>query len=107
MPRPSRVEFSGAIHHLMNRGDRQEPVCLDDKDRKAFLATLAEACKKTGWLVHACVLLGNHDHLLLETPEANRVAGRKWLEGTARGGSTNGTGRPATCWPGGGKRAVR
>ncbi len=66
----------------MSRGNRQDPIFLDDKDCEVFLGTLGEACKKTGWLVHAFVLMGNHYHLLLETPEANLVAGMKWLQGT-------------------------
>ncbi len=44
--------------------------------------TLDEACSRTGWRVHAFVLMGNHYHLLLETPEPNLVAGMKWLQGT-------------------------
>jgi REP element-mobilizing transposase RayT len=43
--------------------------------------TLAEACEKTGWQVHAYVLMSNHYHLLLETPEANLASGMKWLQG--------------------------
>jgi hypothetical protein len=43
MPRPLRIEFAGAIYHLMNRGDRREAVFLDDEDRKTFLRTLHEA----------------------------------------------------------------
>ncbi len=66
----------------MSRGNRQEPIFLDDKDCEVFLDTLGEVCKKTGWLVHAFVLMGNHYHLLMETPEANLVAGMKWLQGT-------------------------
>jgi REP element-mobilizing transposase RayT len=52
------------------------------KDRKLFLETLGEACQKTGWRIHAYVLMGNHYHLLVETPEPNLVAGMKWLQGT-------------------------
>ena len=81
MARRPRIEFSGAIYHAMS-GNRQEPIFLDDKDCEVFLDTLGEACKKTGRLVHAFVLMGNHYHLLLETPEANLVAGMKWLQGT-------------------------
>ena len=55
---------------------------LDDKDRETFVDTLEEACAKTGWQVHAFCLMGNHYHLLLETPEANLVAGMKWMQGT-------------------------
>ena len=53
MPRPLRVGFAGAIYHLMSRGDRQEPIFLDDVDRQTFLRTLGEACEKTGWQTHA------------------------------------------------------
>ncbi|MBI4660776.1 MAG: transposase, partial [Verrucomicrobia bacterium] len=85
MPRPLRVEFAGAIYHLMNRGDRREPIFLDDEDRKSFLHTLGEACAKTGWQVHAYCLMGNHFHLVAETPQPNLVAGMKWLLGTYTG----------------------
>jgi putative transposase len=42
MPRPLRVQFPGAIYHLMNRGDRREPIFRDDQDRRCFLDTLRE-----------------------------------------------------------------
>ena len=82
MARKLRVEYPGAIYHVMNRGDRREPIFQDDKDREFFLATLGEACAKTGWQVHALCLMGNHFHLVLETPQGNLVAGMKWLLGT-------------------------
>lgn len=66
----------------MNRGDRREPIVRDDADRDRFLATLGEACGKTGWQVHALCLLPNHFHLVVETPEPNLVAGMRWLLGT-------------------------
>ena len=66
----------------MNRGDRREPIFVDDTDRGCFLATLAEACAKTDWQVHAYCLMGNHIHLVVETPGGNLVAGMKWLLGT-------------------------
>jgi REP element-mobilizing transposase RayT len=47
-----------------------------------FLATLVEAWQMMGWEIHAYVLMSNHYHLLLETPEANLVAGMKWFQGT-------------------------
>ena len=43
---------------------------------------LGEACERTGWRVHAWVLLSNHYHVLLETPEPNLVAGMKWMQNT-------------------------
>jgi len=66
----------------MNRGDRREDIFLDDLDRRRFVATLAEASEKTGWQVHAFCLMGNHFHLVIETPAPNLVAGMKWMLGT-------------------------
>ena len=82
MPRQLRLEYPGAIYHLMNRGDRREPIFKDDLDRQRFLSTLGEACEKTGWQVHAYCLMNNHFHLVVETPQANLVAGMKWFLGT-------------------------
>ena len=47
MARKVRVEYPGAIYHVMNRGDRREPIFKDDADRKLFLECLGEACEKT------------------------------------------------------------
>jgi len=82
MARPLRIEYPGAAYHVMARGNRGRAIFADDVDRKRFLATLAESCEKTGWRIHAYVLMGNHYHLLVETPEGNLVAGMKWLQGT-------------------------
>jgi hypothetical protein len=49
-----RREFAGAIHPVMNRGDRREEIFRDALDRRLFLATLTEACGKTPWQIHAC-----------------------------------------------------
>ena len=85
MARKLRVEYPGAIYHVMNRGDRREPIFRDDEDRQRFLETLGEACAKTGWQVHALCLMPNHFHLVVETPQPNLVAGMKWLLGTYTG----------------------
>ena len=85
MPRKLRVEYAGALYHVMNRGDRREPIFKDDRDRQRFLETLAECCAKTDWQVHALCLMPNHFHLVVETPKANLVAGMKWFLGTYTG----------------------
>jgi REP-associated tyrosine transposase len=85
MARKLRVQYPGAIYHVMNRGDRREPIFKDDRDRLRFQETLGEACAKTGWQVHAYCLMPNHFHLVLETPQANLVVGMKWLLGTYTG----------------------
>ena len=81
MARKLRVQYPGAIYHAMNRGDRREPIFLDDQDRRLFLATLGEACEKTDWQVHAWCLMSNHFHLVAETPRGNLVEGMHWLLG--------------------------
>src|SRR6266487_2377554 len=82
MPRKLRVEYEGAIYHVLNRGNRREPIFRDDEDREIFRQTLDQVCAKTDWQVHAYCLMGNHFHLVVETPRANLVAGMQWLLGT-------------------------
>src|SRR6266480_7862915 len=82
LPRKLRVEYEGAIYQVMNRGDRREPIFIDNEDRRLFLETLRETCEKAGWQVHAYCLMGNHFHLVIETPRANLIVGMRWLLGT-------------------------
>ena len=82
MPRQPRLEYEGAIYHVMNRGDRREEIVRGVEDRELFVKTLGEACVKSGWEVHAWCLMTNHFHLVVETPLGNLVAGMKWLLGT-------------------------
>jgi hypothetical protein len=69
--RKPRVEFAGVVYHVLDRGDRREEMFLGDEDREMFLRTLGETCGRTGWRLHAYVLMSNHYHLLLETLQAN------------------------------------
>src|ERR1039458_1130885 len=96
MARKVRIQYAGAIYHVMNRGDRREAIfeddedrerrraglSEDDEDRERLLETLTQACQKTGWQVHAYCLMRNHFHLVIETPQPNLVVGMKWLLGT-------------------------
>jgi putative transposase len=82
MARKLRVQYPGAMYHVMNRGDRREAIFTDEEDHKRFLVTLGEACEKTCWQVHAFCLMSNHFHLVIETPQPNLVVGMKWLLGT-------------------------
>jgi REP element-mobilizing transposase RayT len=79
MPRTMRVEYRGAIYHVMDRGDQREDIFVDDVDRQDLLKTLAEACQKTRWQEHAYCLMRNRFHLALETPNANLVEGMCWF----------------------------
>ena len=82
MPRKLRLEYGGAIYHVINRGDRKEEIVLDDHDRQRFVDTLGEVCQKAGWQVHAYCLMSNHFHLVIETPRGNLSAGMQWFLGT-------------------------
>ena len=81
MARPLRYEASGGVYHVMARGDGGKTVFKDDKDHFAWVDLLERACARFGWRVHAWVLMGNHFHLLVETPEPNLVTGMKWMLG--------------------------
>ena len=68
--------------HVMSRGNGKAAVFHNDVDRRSFVQTLAEACAKTDWQVHAYWLVKTHFHLLVETPLSNLVPGMKWLLST-------------------------
>src|ERR1039458_3745263 len=57
MSRKLRIEYPGAMYHVMNRGDQREDIFRDEQDRQKFLSTLGEACAKTEWQVHAYCLI--------------------------------------------------
>ena len=82
MPRQVRIEYAGAVYHVMARGDRREGIFNDEEDRAMLLKILAQACDKTGWRVHSWVLMDNHYHWLIETAEPNLVDGMRWVQNT-------------------------
>ena len=81
MARPLRIEYAGALYHVTSRGDRQEAIFDDDQDRRAFLNILGEVVSRFHWRCHAYCLMGNHYHLMIETPEANLTKGMRHLNG--------------------------
>ena len=82
MARKLRVQYPGAIYHVMNRGDRREAIFCEDSDWELFEETLGQTCEKTDWRFKAWCLMSNHFRWVVETPKANLVAGMKWLLGT-------------------------
>ena len=94
MARPIRLEFPGAIYHVTTRGDGGEDIFTDDQDRLQFLTVLGEVVSRAGWIVHAYVLMDNHYHLLVETPNGNLSRGMRQLNGvyTQRFNSIHGSG---------------
>jgi REP element-mobilizing transposase RayT len=97
MARSARLEYPGACYHVINRGNYRRDLFAGEGAAAAFERVLAEAGERFGWRVHAYVIMRNHFHLALETPEPNLSAGMKWLQGTwvARFNRLRGqTGRP-------------
>jgi REP element-mobilizing transposase RayT len=82
MARKVRIEYAGAFYHVLNRGNYRSWIFESEGARKSFLKCLEQCCEAMGWRVHAWVLMGNHYHLCLETPEPNLVDGMKWLQST-------------------------
>jgi putative transposase len=81
MARPLRLEFPGAIYHVTSRGNARAAIYLDDHDRDRFLTVLARVVKRSEWLCHAYCLMGNHYHLLIETPRPSLADGMRQLNG--------------------------
>lgn len=81
MTRPLRLEYAGALYHVMARGNRRGPLYLEDADFAQFLKTLGSVCERFNWLVHTYCLMTNHYHLLVETPEGNLGRGMRQLNG--------------------------
>lgn len=82
MPRPVRVEFAGAVYHVMARGNERREIFRDDKDRQRFLEAVGEAVERFGVVVHVYCLMPNHYHLVVETPRANLSQAMAWLQTT-------------------------
>jgi REP element-mobilizing transposase RayT len=82
MARPLRLEHADALWHITSRGNERRPIFRDDEDRRVFLNVLSGVIRRFRWRLHAYVLMGNHYHLLIETPGGLLVAGMKWLQGT-------------------------
>jgi putative transposase len=81
MARPLRIEHPGALYHLTSRGNARNDIYHDDHDRQNYLSILSEVVKRYNWLCHAYCMMGNHYHLLVETPEANLSSGMRQLNG--------------------------
>jgi putative transposase len=82
MPRKPRIEYAGAVYHVLNRGNYGNDLFAVAKAGASFEETLFETCSRYGWRLHAYVLMPNHYHLAVETREANLAAGMQWLQST-------------------------
>jgi len=85
MARPLRIEFPDALYHVTSRGNERRPIFNDDVDRQMFLIFLSRTVKRFGWSLTAWVLMSNHFHLVIQTPEANLSRGMHWLNSAYAG----------------------
>ncbi|MGE5277091.1 MAG: REP-associated tyrosine transposase [Acidobacteriota bacterium] len=81
MARPLRLEFPGAVYHVTARGHDRTSIFREEADREKFLALLSTVRRDFGWEIHAYCLMGNHYHLLVETPMGDLSRGMKTLNG--------------------------
>jgi len=79
MVRQLRIEFKGALYHVLSRGNQGQDIFLDDKDRIDFIDVLAEISERFEIDVFAFVLMNNHYHLLLRTKNPNLSKAMQWL----------------------------
>ncbi len=82
MARKLRLEYPGACYHVINRGNYRRTLFSLPGAAAAFERVLFEACVRFHWILHAFIVMRNHFHLGLETPEPNLSLGMKWLQGT-------------------------
>ena len=81
MGRPHRYLAPGAYYHVGAKGNDEASIFLDDRDRTVFVEILSRVQRRYGWRLHARCLLGNHYHLVVETPLANLSDGMRDLNG--------------------------
>lgn len=82
MPRKQRIEYPGAIYHVISRGNYRKDLFTHDKTAEAFERTIFEAAERCGWKLYAYVIMSNHYHLAIQTPDPNLVEGMRWLQST-------------------------
>ena len=82
MARKLRLEYPGAVYHVINRGNYRSWIFEEEGAKRAFVDCLLEACTRCEWTLHAYVVMGNHYHLAVETPKGNLSAGMQWLQST-------------------------
>ena len=81
MARSLRLEFPGAVYHVMSRGIRRDAIYHDDTDRRAWLRILALVCERHRCIVHGFCQMNNHYHVLIETSDANLSLAMRQLNG--------------------------
>ena len=79
MARQLRIQFEGTLYHIISRGNEKMMIFFDEADRIKYLNILSTTVERFNWLCHVYCLMGNHYHLMIETPDANLAKGMKFL----------------------------
>ena len=79
MARAWRIEFEGALYHVLSRGNQRQAIFIEDDDRRLFLNSLSEMADRFEVECYAYVLMNNHYHLLLQTRRANLSKAMQWF----------------------------
>jgi putative transposase len=101
MARLARLALAGLPHHVIQRGHHQQPIVLDDDDRRLFLQILRDASVAHQVSIHAYALLDDHVHLLATPQVASglsalmQAVGRRYVAAFNRR-----HGRRGTLWEG-------
>ena len=97
MARPLRIEFAGAVYHVTSRGNARQDIVRDDVDREKWVDWLRRTVETYNWHLHAWVLMTNHAHLFVETPEPNLSAAMQYFGGSYTTTPTDATAAAGTC----------
>jgi REP element-mobilizing transposase RayT len=82
MARAWRIEYEGALYHVLSRGNEKQNIVTNDDDRKLFLATAGEMAERFEIDLFVFVLMDNHYHLLFRTNRANLCRSMQWFGAT-------------------------
>jgi REP element-mobilizing transposase RayT len=81
MARPLRIQYPGAVYHVLNRGTARQRIFRESGDYERFLGGVAEAHARWSVEVFAYCLLGTHYHLCLRTPRGNLARVMRHIDG--------------------------
>jgi REP-associated tyrosine transposase len=79
MSRPWRIEFKGALYHVLSRGNEQKDIFWDNEDRNCFICLMGEMSDRFDVDIFAYVLMNNHYHILFRTNKPNLSKAMQWL----------------------------
>jgi REP element-mobilizing transposase RayT len=77
-----RIEYEGALYHVLSRGNEKQDIVIDDGDRRLFLATVGEMAERFKIDLFVYVLMDNHYHILFRTHRANLCRSMQWFGAT-------------------------